>query len=86
MSAAGGDSATDQQQKSALSTGSNEAIALATASELVSEPRPDGVDGGIDRIRETDILPLRSHEQSADQVDVDTETSGITIDQVTMLD
>src|SRR6516162_2347595 len=56
--------------------------AESTSSELVAKAGAHRVDVGIDMGREADIFPLGAHEETADQIDVDAKTSGVTVDQV----
>src|SRR4030081_815307 len=75
---------TDQQPGSILSTGSSGRRGHRVRSELVAETSAYGVDAGIDRRREANVFPLRTQEQTADQIDVDTKACGIAIDQMVM--
>src|SRR4051812_31814684 len=71
---------TEQQPKSAMSTGSMGAD--AGGSELVADAGAHGVDRGIDRGGEAHVLPLDAHEQVGEQHHVDTETAGIAVDEM----
>lgn len=51
-------------------------------SEFVTQTGAHGVDVGVDLGCEADIFPLRTQEQAADQIDIDTEAGRVAIDQV----
>src|SRR6202023_3220848 len=78
---------TEQQPRPILSTGTGLAPGFAKPirSEFVAQAGADGIDVGVDHGREADVFPLRAQKQTADQIDVDAETSGIAINQVAVL-
>src|SRR6516225_10665773 len=61
-------------------------LAESTFSELVAKAGAHRVQMGVRDVqeiaREADIFPLGTHEEAADQVDVDAKTGGIANDQV----
>src|SRR6266851_916134 len=85
MAAAAVVSATLQQSKAILSTGSPASFRGHVRSEFVAQATAHGVDIHLSGRGKADVFPLGTQEQTADQIDIDTQTCRIAIDQMVML-
>src|ERR1700675_449753 len=85
MAAAAVVKATLQQSRAILSTGRPARCRGRLRSELVAQAAAHGVDIYLSDIREADVFPLGTQEQTADQIDVDPQACRIAIQQLIVL-